>query len=1093
MSKTWSTALVVSLMLVLMLVVVPVSGKAVGTVISQGATVFIGEEGLNITPIFTNSSPYTKNVTGLITEADSDPHPVDISGTLTGTGITVSLNGELGIYDTTTYIAPISGNVVGTIDGTFVGTHYYKSGETDVLTATITGYKAGVPFTGTVVGQFAGNPTGVLTATITESAVGSTSTKIGYWASGADLDTTSPRIIDVGSRLHSMSITQTEFSGYTGNWYVVNSASHAERLAFYVEDPQLSLDIIDANSNVVNGKSVAQGTPLTFRINTNMYSLANGKRSTAAVIDTSIPAPIADFTATGNAVSGISLTSTTTGVVDPADLEWSEICLTCPGEPCEYSGSPLLLYLSTGSYKVTLKATNAGGSSIRSYTLTVTTSGVTMSNMQYTPPTAVVSTADTSDGYINIKVKPESGTTYNALWATDTTTALLTNQYVDTQPYYWNDGTSRWQTGHISGAQYDYPQGTYYVTAESNLNGMKDNYKNGGADYTGKTVSEVQVVVISSEKVKIEANKETVIRGKTFSVTVTGKPNSEYMLWLDGVGNMEGNSTETDTIPPRIMANQEGVFIGENGAFQHENSAGATLSEQVPDTPIPSPYYARIVTNTYGVRVIEFTTSSETKGQRYTIRVENSHIPGANAESDELDINVEKGSVTIVAEGDQSYYLGEEIKLSGTNTESSTTFLFIIGPNLQDAGARLKYLDPRHWDVKNGDASTFTQANVNGDGSWSYKWGTATVALDAGMYTLYAVNIPRDREHLEEATYGTTSIVLKKAFVSASTSSSTVAQGDPIKIIGTAEGEPSPGIQVWVLGKNYYNVKSQSVNSDASFLYEIKGSTTKELATGQYFVVVQHPMQNDKFDIVTSTEADYHVWVKNLQLNNGMKIFKLGGSGSLQGSDAAQALIEAISDPNVDDTYTKFQFLVETPYIYITPITDKHIGDKFTISAQTNLAIDDEVLMEVYSSSFTPTQKSQSGEFSGATGTIKVEKGDSGLNKLTFEVDSASFKSDEYIVKAQAVVQDGTGSALFNVLDAGAVIATPTPVATATSVATPVVVTAASTPIPTMAEITALPTESVNTTATTKPSPGYGALVALIGLGAVAFLVARRE
>ena len=45
-------------------------------------------------------------------------------------------------------------------------------------------------------------------------------------------------------------------------------------------------------------------------------------------------------------------------------------------------------------------------------------------------------------------------------------------------------------------------------------------------------------------------------------------------------------------------------------------------------------------------------------------------------------MKVEKGAVTIVAAGDQSYYLGEEIKFSGTNTESYKTYLFIMGPNL---------------------------------------------------------------------------------------------------------------------------------------------------------------------------------------------------------------------------------------------------------------------------------------------------------------------------------------------------------------------------------------------------------------------------
>ena len=251
-------------------------------------------------------------------------------------------------------------------------------------------------------------------------------------------------------------------------------------------------------------------------------------------------------------------------------------------------------------------------------------------------------------------------------------------------------------------------------------------------------------------------------------------------------------------------------------------------------------------------------------------------------------------------------------------------------------------------------------------------------------------------------------------------------------------------------------------------------------------------MQNNRFDVavtddhgvaINTLDTVNDLWVTNLMLKDVVtgaysKIFKLGGAGSLQGSDAAEALVQGINDANVDDTYTKLQFLVEEPVIRIDPIGDKHVGDKFTITAQTNLAVDDEVLVQVYSSSFKPTVKSQSGEFSGATGTIKVTKGDSGMNKLSFDVDSSTFKPDEYIVTEQAVIQDdATGTALFNVLETP--VATPTPVV--------VVTTAAPTTAPTTVATT------VATPVPTTKSPGYGALIALIGLGAVAFIVVRRH
>ena len=206
--------------------------------------------------------------------------------------------------------------------------------------------------------------------------------------------------------------------------------------------------------------------------------------------------------------------------------------------------------------------------------------------------------------------------------------------------------------------------------------------------------------------------------------------------------------------------------------------------------------YAKIKTSTSGTRTIEFTTTNWTKAQKYTIRVEQQFPIGSaygngTYKNDEVDVKVEKGAVTIVAAGDQSYYLGEEIKFSGTNTETYKTYLFIVGPNLPDNGANIANDDPRHWPSYDNVASTFKVVDVNGDNTWSWKWGTSNYALDAGTYTIYAVSQPYDKDHLEKAAYGTVSIIIKKPFVSATASQSTVAKGDRIYITGTAEGDPT--------------------------------------------------------------------------------------------------------------------------------------------------------------------------------------------------------------------------------------------------------------------------------------------------------------
>ena len=97
-----------------------------------------------------------------------------------------------------------------------------------------------------------------------------------------------------------------------------------------------------------------------------------------------------------------------------------------------------------------------------------------------------------------------------------------------------------------------------------------------------------------------------------------------------------------------------------------------------------------------------------------------------------------------------------------------------------------------------------------------------------------------------------------------------------------------------------------SVNSDASYTYVVPQEVTSNLASGQYFVIVQHPMENTTFDVDVS--GDY---VRSLQLNNGTNLFRISGPGSLQGNDAAEALVAAFSDPNNgDDTYTEIPFQV---------------------------------------------------------------------------------------------------------------------------------------------------------------------------------------
>ncbi|MDD1656291.1 MAG: PGF-CTERM sorting domain-containing protein, partial [Methanomicrobiales archaeon] len=260
-------------------------------------------------------------------------------------------------------------------------------------------------------------------------------------------------------------------------------------------------------------------------------------------------------------------------------------------------------------------------------------------------------------------------------------------------------------------------------------------------------------------------------------------------------------------------------------------------------------------------------------------------------------------------------------------------------------------------------------------------------------------------------------------------------------------------------------------------------------SAGQYFMVVQHPMMNGIQDI----RSDAAGTTCTAFFNATTSTWGTYGSGGgiyvritgLQAPDAATALTDALNSPNVDDTYTKLSVMIEEPFINIGAgagcgdLGDKCVGDTFTITGTTNLAEGDEIQIDVVSSSFKPTEKTQSGEFSGASGTVTVVKGDT-YNTFSFDVDASTFKPDEYIVKAEAIQPSVTATHTFNVLDCAAT-------SPAACITIPVCTTVA--PVTTIA--TTVPTTVPPTTA--QPQPGFGAVIALIGIGAVALLVLRRH
>jgi hypothetical protein len=123
---------------------------------------------------------------------------------------------------------------------------------------------------------------------------------------------------------------------------------------------------------------------------------------------------------------------------------------------------------------------------------------------------------------------------------------------------------------------------------------------------------------------------------------------------------------------------------------------------------------------------------------------------------------------TFSISGSPSHFLGDDIVMSGVDTESSTVYLFLTGPNLPAQGAQIASIEPRLNGVQNGNSDTFTKVSVPPSTTWSWIWSTGNVDLEAGSYAIYAVIEPRDKNTLGSVSYSSASLIFKKPFTTSS-------------------------------------------------------------------------------------------------------------------------------------------------------------------------------------------------------------------------------------------------------------------------------------------------------------------------------------
>ena len=513
---------------------------------------------------------------------------------------------------------------------------------------------------------------------------------------------------------------------------------------------------------------------------------------------------------------------------------------------------------------------------------------------------------------------------------------------------------------------------------------------------------------VQSSTLIITAAKDSVVRSHPFTVTISGKAQTVYAVFI------EDYKTTTDIIPT-LQPGQNGYQSGSDMKTTDGQIAGADFE-----------------TDANGKRTIQFNTTENTEGKTYTIKVQCYNKDGNldAGDYDNVQVKVEKGGVTISASGDGSYYIGEKIKLTGTNTDSSNVFLFVTGPDLAENGVVLQEL-PK----KVAAHLAENPVSVETDNTWEYGWNTANSGLDTGAYTIYATSrltngmssneIASNSSHafngvaakLSDSEYATVFVNLKQTSISAVPSGTLVAKGDKIYIRGLAEGGPN-NLMLYIFGPDFFSSENITVEDDGS--YEKKIEIPSTMSSGQYFVVIEHPMMNGIFDVKLSAKdgnGAQYFYIENVGTSGtgDQSSFYVTGGDRLQGSQAADALTKMIDSSNSDDIYTKLTFTVANPWITIVNPGDKVVGSKFTITGTTNLAIDDQILVEVMSSSFTAVDKTST--TSVVSQTTKVVAGEGADNIWSAEVDTTNWKPDEYTIKASGTEVDVLTTTNFNLVE----------------------------------------------------------------------------
>jgi len=228
-------------------------------------------------------------------------------------------------------------------------------------------------------------------------------------------------------------------------------------------------------------------------------------------------------------------------------------------------------------------------------------------------------------------------------------------------------------------------------------------------------------------------------------------------------------------------------------------------------------------------------------------------------------------------------------------------------------------------------------------------------------------------------------------FIHATINHPTLARGDALVISGTVTGAPLKEIAVWIMGDHFHSHHTALVGPDNTFQYSLSPEVSERMETGKYYAVIQHPMENGRFDVFQA-ESGKETLVKNTA---DERSFIIEGKDALRGTKAVEALAGMFNNANIDDVSLELPFSIQDPVIRIDSISDKNVGEAFNISGITNLGEENELYVEI-----APSAKRRFFPMESVKRVASIRRGEMGKNRWSTDVASVLIRPQEYEVKA---------------------------------------------------------------------------------------------